>query len=101
MDKVINKYTLSKKAKKDLEEIFDYTVETYNLKKAFTYITEIKITISNLLFIPSLGKERLEIKKGLFSISKNEHIIFYRILKNKIRIVRILHGSSDLPKYFK
>ncbi|MFD1615673.1 type II toxin-antitoxin system RelE/ParE family toxin [Gelatiniphilus marinus] len=37
---------------------------------------------------------------GLYSITEQGHVIFYRILKNHIRIVRVLHGSKDMPKQF-
>ncbi|RMZ50540.1 type II toxin-antitoxin system RelE/ParE family toxin [Flavobacteriaceae bacterium PRS1] len=35
------------------------------------------------------------------SIYEQEHIIFYRLLKDNIRIVRVLHGSKDMPRHFK
>ena len=48
---------------------------------------------------PQMGHEREEIRQGLRSVMKDKHIVFYRILKDRIRIVRILHGSRDLPKF--
>ena len=48
---------------------------------------------------PKSGRERFEIRMGLRSIVQNSHVIFYRILKDRIRIVRILHGSRDLPSF--
>lgn len=33
------------------------------------------------------------------NITPNSHIIFYRICTDHIRIVRVLHGSRDLPQF--
>ena len=63
-------------------------------------LSSIESVLNLLLSNPKLGKTRNEIKFGLRSISHSSHIIFYRILKRHIRIVRVLHGSRDLPSFF-
>ncbi len=101
MKKVKKYYTLSNKATIDLNNIFDYTESKYSFKQALSYTKSLETVFNHLLINPSLGKYRTEIKVNLYSIAQQEHIIFYRVLKDKIRIVRILHGSRDLPKQFK
>ena len=93
-------YVLSEIADEDLEDIFDYTTTEFGLEQAEKYLFEIEEVFQNLLINPELGKIRNEIKEGLYSFPKDNHIIFYRILENHIRIVRVLHGSRDIPKYF-
>ncbi|WP_143883861.1 type II toxin-antitoxin system RelE/ParE family toxin [Chryseobacterium binzhouense] len=93
-------YILSEAADKDLEDIFDYTLEEFGFDQAEKYLLEIEEIFQKLILNPQLGKKRHEIKKGLYSLPKANHIIFYRILDNHIRIVRVLHGSRDVPKYF-
>ena len=93
-------YVLSEIADEDLEDIFDYTTTEFGLEQAEKYLNEIEDVFQNLLLNPELGKTRNEIKEGLYSFPKDNHIIFYRILENNIRIVRALHGSRDIPKYF-
>lgn len=93
-------YILSEIADKDLEDIFDYTVDEFGFDQAEKYLLEIEEIFQNLIVNPQLGKKRDEIKQGLYSFPKDNHIIFYRILDNHIRIVRVLHGSRDIPKYF-
>lgn len=93
-------YVLSEIADEDLEDIFDYTTTEFGLEQAEKYLYEIEEVFQNLLINPELGKIRNEIKEGLYSFPKDNHIIFYRILENHIRIVRVLHGSRDIPKYF-
>lgn len=93
-------YVLSEIADKDLEDIFDYTLDEFGFDQAEKYLLEIEEIFQNLIINPQIGKKRDEIKQGLYSFPKDNHIIFYRILDNHIRIVRVLHGSRDIPKYF-
>jgi len=50
---------------------------------------------------PKLGSKRNGIRKGLRGFAQNSHVIFYRILKNRVRILRVLHTSRDLIVFFK
>ncbi len=95
------RYELSNIADNDIEEIFDYTEKEYGFDKAIIYVSGFEELFSSLVDNPELGRTRTEIKKGLRSIPKDEHIVFYRILSDHIRIVRVLHGSRDLPNFLK
>ena len=93
-------YILSEIADKDFEDIFDLTFDEFRFEQAEKYLLDIEEIFQNLIINPQIGKKRDEIKQGLYSFPKDNHIIFYRILDNHIRIVRVLHGSRDIPKYF-
>lgn len=93
-------YILSEAADKDLEDIFDYTLNHFGFDQAEKYLLEIEEVFQILVLHPESGKARNEIKEGLYSFPKDNHIIFYRVLDKYIRIVRILHGSRDIPNYF-
>jgi toxin ParE1/3/4 len=90
---------LSKEADNDLGEIFDYTVEKFGKEQAIKYLSGFEDVFQNLLNNPQSGRERKEIRNGLRSISNQSHIIFYRILEDRIRIVRILHASRDIINF--
>lgn len=92
-------YELSADADKDIEDIFDYTAEKFGLDQAVTYVNTFDDVFTDLLNNPELGRRRPEIRQGLRSIAHESHTIFYRVLKDRIRIVRILHGSRDLLKH--
>lgn len=92
-------YELSPEADRDIEDVFDYTEEAFGTDQAVIYVTEIDDIFTGLLGNPELGRKRNEIRRGLRSIPKDNHVIFYRILKDRIRIVRVLHGSTDVPKF--
>ena len=91
---------ISRVADLDLEDIFDYTVAQYGVDRAIKYVSSFDEVFDYLSLHPTLGRDRPEIRTGLRSLNKEYHIIFYRILVDRIRIVRILHGSRDLPRHF-
>jgi len=93
-------YRLSLEAERDLEDIFDYTVQEFGVDLAITYVSDFEEVFMSLVANPELGRKRAEIRNGLRSFVKESHTIFYRILKSHIRIVRILHNSRDIIKFF-
>ena len=93
-------YILSEIADKDLEDIFDYTVDEFGFDQAEKYLLEIEEIFQNLIINPQIGKKRDEKKQGVYSFPKDNHTIYYRIRDKHKRIVRVLHGSRDIPKYF-
>ena len=101
MSTQLDSYVLSEDADIDLDEIFDYTEQEHSFNQAIKYLTDLENVFESLVMNPHIGRIRNEIKDGLLSISQKEHIVFYRILKNHIRIVRVLHGSKEIPKSFK
>lgn len=97
----MNKFILSQKADDDVEELYADGVCKFGKPQAIKYLEEL-----NLMFIfisenPEIGKKRNEIKIKLVSFPYGSHIIFYRIFKTHIRIVRILYGGRDLIKFLK
>ena len=95
----MKKIILSKAADADLEDIFDYTLEEFGLDRAVSYVSGFDDTFEAISENQEIGRERKEIREELRSLAKDKHIIFYRALSDHIRIVRILHGSRDLPKF--
>jgi len=93
-------YKLSQEADTDLGEIFDYSQNTHGFNQAVEYLNELEVLFKTLVLNPEIGRKRPEIKRGLYSISEQSHIVFYRIMGTHIRVVRVLHGQKDIPKYF-
>ncbi len=93
-------YDLTEQAGQDLEDIFDYTATEFGLAQAIAYVNEFEGTFENLAANPELGRKRNEIRKNLRSLAKNSHVIFYRIVKKRVRILRVLHTSRDLIVFF-
>lgn len=94
-------YELSIEADKDLENIFDYTLQEFGSNQAMEYVSSFENTSEKVCWNPEIGRRRVEIRLYLGSIVKESHVVFYRLLDNRIRIVRIFHGSMDLPQRFR
>lgn len=96
----LNRYVLSDIADQDIGEIYDYTVSNHGIVQAIEYVTGLDARFAALVDQPRMGKARPEIRDGLMSLIYEHHIVFYRIMDDHIRIVRVLHGSRDLPRFF-
>jgi toxin ParE1/3/4 len=93
------RYELSQAADKDLQEIYDYTAANFGSDQAIKYLSGLEELFSAMCTHPNIGRERNEIRKGLRCGSYVSHIVYYRVLNNRIRIVRVLHASRDIPKF--
>ena len=75
-------YELAPEAEQDLSNIFDYTEKEFGLDQAVQYLKDLERCFIQLCNNPNTGRERTE------------------ILNERLRVVRVLHGSRDLPKHF-
>lgn len=89
-------YELSAAADRDLEAIFDYTEHEFGAGQAAAYLTRISEQLETLMDNPALGRDRDEVRPGLRSLAVGQHVLFYRLLSDRLRIVRVLHGRQDL-----
>lgn len=94
-------YELSTAAAQDLSDIFDYTEIKFGPDQAVSYLNDLEQCFTQLAENPGIGRERSEIRQALYSFISGSHVVFYRMLMDRIRIVRVLHGSRDLPRQFK
>lgn len=97
----LKSFLLSNDADADLDEIFDYTEAEHGFNQAVKYLSDLDNLFEQLVKNPNLGKERKEIRKSIYSIVEQEHIIFYEIREEYVLIARVLHGRRDIPKFIK
>lgn len=95
------RYILSLKTQEDIDEIYLFTKTKFGQHQTIKYLSGLKSYFELLVENPDIGKDRSEIKKGLFSFPYESHIIFYRVFKNHIRIIRVLYGGRDIIKFLK
>lgn len=74
-------YEISLAAESDLEDIFDYSAKEFGLDQAVAYLASFEDLFTKICLNPRMGRERNEIRKGLKSITQENHIVFYRSLK--------------------
>ena len=69
------------------------------MDKAIEYHIGFINLFKQLTTFPDEGKSRRDIREGLRSIVYVSPIVFYRILTDYIRIVRMLHQSQSATDY--
>ncbi|SNT18805.1 toxin ParE1/3/4 [Ekhidna lutea] len=92
-------YILSEPAENDLDDIFFYSLQ-YGDKPAVDYQEKLISTFKRLGKYPNSGITRDDIRKGLRQTISEKHAIFYRIRDGYVFILRILHHSRDVERYF-
>ena len=98
----MKKYELTKKAKEDLNDIWNYTVDTWSEKQADKYYKELISAFRKIAAIPlRFGNDYSEILDGLRARHVGHHMVFYlRREDNTVLIVRILHERMDYKRHF-
>lgn len=87
-------------AKRDLEDISDYSLKHWGKQQTIKYLNDIKDKTLALSNNPNIGTLRSNIHPNLLSLPIKKHIIYYLIQKDGIVIIRILHANM-CPKFHK
>lgn len=82
----------SLRARADLRRIHAYIAER-DPDIALDLITRLTTACEDLATMPEKGRKRDELALGLRSWPVDRYIIFYRIGREQLRIVRVLHGA--------
>jgi toxin ParE1/3/4 len=90
-------YKLTNKAVEDLNQIWEYTIYKWSEQQADNYYNLLLDSCQNIADNPSLGRNYDGVKKELYGVKTNRHIIFYRKQSEEyVEITRILHERMDL-----
>ena len=92
-------YVLSPRAQADLDEIWNYTKRNWGMDQAETYIRLIGAAIQTAASSPKRGKTCDHIREGYRKYPAGSHMIFFRVIKGGINVVRILHRRMDFDRH--
>jgi toxin ParE1/3/4 len=90
-------YKLTKAAGEDLENIFEFGIDTFGLDQAVKYQIRMSQRFGELAEQPELYSAVDHIRRGYRRCVFGPHSIYYRIEPMRVLIVRIL-GRQDPPK---
>lgn len=91
---------ISQLAIKDLEEIVDY-LSIENIETGEKFIDEFEKKCLYLAKFPNVGRRYDDIKPSLRGLPLAGYIIFYRIVKDRVEIIRVVSGYRDLESLFR
>lgn len=92
-------YHLSSKADDDIDDIVDYTLDTWGESQTYNYITELYQFLQTLADNPELGRSASEFAAPLKRNNYKSHTIFYEPTKTGIFVVRILGQIRDFKRH--
>lgn len=84
-------------ARADLIEIGDF-IALDNPGRAVTFIDEIEARLIQIAERPESFPARDELHVGLRSARHGRYLIFFAENGDEVQIVRVLHGTRDLPR---
>ena len=90
-------------ADSDLDDIWYYVaIKSDSIDIADRFIDSIIDRFFLLASHPNIGRSRDEdLRPGLRSFPIGEYVIIYRILKEDVQILRVLHGSRNIAALFR
>ena len=93
---------ITPKASQDLDDLFDYIAQN-NPDAALRFFDAARQSIATLAQTPSIGSLYLVNNPRLVGLRKwgvrsfEKYLIFYLISEDLLTVVRIIHGSRDIP----
>jgi toxin ParE1/3/4 len=90
---------ISPRANSDLIEIWSYIADD-SVAIADAFIDRLYEKIQGLAKHSRAGRRRGELGPGILSFPFGRYVIFYRVRKSAIEIVRVLHGARDIESVF-
>ncbi len=87
-------------AEDDLAEIWHY-IAMDNTAAAEAWLVEIDEKISSLSDNPRAGRPRDDLLAGLRSFPMGNYLVFYRIHRNHVEVMRVIHGARNLDRVFR
>lgn len=92
-------YRLAPAAQRDLDEIFDYTVEQWGLEQAARYMAVIERACARSAEAPDMAQDCGYIRAGYLRANVQRHAIYFRVEPHGIAIIRILHQRMEASRH--
>jgi toxin ParE1/3/4 len=86
---------LNPAARRDVRSILLYTARHWGSTQRDDYRALMDRAVASISENPQIGRARDDISPGIHSYRVGQHIIFYRIAGDTVRVVRILHERMD------
>ena len=89
----------ARRASADLEDITDYTAQTWGAEKAKKYTKDIRAKMEEIVE-GEASIEPMDVgRAGMFKARVNRHLIIFEQTDKHILIIRILHDAMDIPRH--
>ncbi|PVZ86628.1 type II toxin-antitoxin system RelE/ParE family toxin [Serratia sp. S1B] len=86
-------YRLTRDAQSDLIEIHRFTMVQWGTVQSKKYLSGLRQTMRLLAATPSMGKNRPEVQKSVFSFPYVSHVIYYIEHEQQVVVFAVLHKN--------
>ncbi|KAB0681199.1 type II toxin-antitoxin system RelE/ParE family toxin [Aureimonas leprariae] len=90
---------VSRKAIRDLDGILRWTFERFGSRQAKRYVARIEEACERLANGQAVGRLADEALPDMLKFRAGSHFIYFRLARDKLTIVRVLHGSQDVRRH--
>lgn len=91
--------SLSEEAEGDLDDILQYTLETWGPRQVGLYARRLEKGLEALAGQPRIGKGRNDLYPGCRCHQIEEHIVYYSADEDVVSVARILHKRMHVRLY--
>src|SRR5512147_2849596 len=91
--------TITAHARADLQEIHSHIARD-DPGAARRFVASLRSKARQLAETPGMGRIREDLRPDLCSFPVGQYVLFYREHAGGIVLVRVIHGSRDLPALF-
>lgn len=95
----MSSFSIAPLAQADIDEIWDY-IAADNPPAADRWLDVLYDKFLLLASQPLIGQIREELSPDLRSFSVDRYVLYYKVLGQRIRILRVLHGARDIEPLF-
>ena len=88
-------WKLSRQARKDLAELWQYSNRQWGPEQADRYIAGLQEACRKLADNPSLGRPIPEVPKEICQYRYGSHVIVHQMDGEQVHVARILHEAMD------
>lgn len=82
----------------DLENIWDYTADTWGLDQADKYVDDIQSACVALADGSKVGRNT-KARDGYWHYHVGRHLVFYKMTASDMIVIRILHQRMDVERH--
>jgi toxin ParE1/3/4 len=87
------------KARRDIEGIWDYSIERFGFEKAEAYLRALQRAAETIAEDPRRGLACDNIRRGYRKLTVGSHVLFFQASESRTVIVRILHQRMDFERH--
>lgn len=87
--------TYSRKAKADLDDIWDYTRQRWSRDQANAYLAGLRSAVDLLAEQPHIARLRQEFSPAVRVHPYRSHLVIFEADEAEVRVIRVMHGRSD------